>query len=332
MESHSLCSEISNDDRFREYSFLKKSGFQAGCILLCAAFLPRILKPALSALGFSYILKSISFFFLGEEGIRLFPLIQSIFLYLAGTIPAATLSLSLLRTSRVEKAPDGDTHVARLGMMALAAGAVVITFTDFLSQNLWRIGILEMESAPPMSSGSILSVVLYLIRIVLLPAALESFIFRKGLLTALRRYGDSFAIAASALLSLVMADNLTNALQYLLLGLILSYLTVKLNSAYLSFTVYASILALPILTDLLDILFKDYGKAVSSLLLMLLILLGFLSLFLALKEEGSLFSLSDKNDRMFRASYKAKIFFQNFPLTAAVLLWIILLPECYQFL
>jgi len=76
------------------------------------------------------------------------------------------------------------------------------------------------------------SIAMLVVQIAVSPALLEEFAFRGVMLQSLRRYGDKFAIFASALVFGVFHGNVVQAPFAFLLGLVLGWLTVATGSVW----------------------------------------------------------------------------------------------------
>lgn len=159
--------------------------------------------------------------------------------------------------------------IAFLSMMFLGLGLSLFSNlpSRFLVQNVtswlpWQLG----ETLPGLETASgtaVFITVLYLVRHAVFPAFFEEFLFRGIVLQSLRRFGDGFAITASAVLFGMFHGNLEQIPFAFFVGLVLGYMLVKTNNIWLC----SSIHFLNNLVATLPTLFeKSFGQDWSNFL------------------------------------------------------------------
>lgn len=111
--------------------------------------------------------------------------------------------------------------------VCLAGNYVTSIFVDFMGSA--GITLSSPEYTPPSDFGGRL---IYAISIAVVPALVEEFAVRGVILQPLRKYGDKFAILASALLFAVMHGNLIQAPFALIAGIGIGYAVCITNSIW----------------------------------------------------------------------------------------------------
>lgn len=86
------------------------------------------------------------------------------------------------------------------------------------------------------SAGTIIFAILCL---GILPAFVEEFIFRGVILQGLRKYGNCFAIIASALLFMLIHGNIQQTIYQFVFGVLAGYLVIKTGSLWVSIVIHA---------------------------------------------------------------------------------------------
>jgi membrane protease YdiL (CAAX protease family) len=104
--------------------------------------------------------------------------------------------------------------------------------TTWLMWLLNQIGIpTEMPSLEPETLNGA-NIAMYVVQVAISPALFEEFAFRGVMMQSLRRYGDKFAIVASALVFGVFHGNIVQAPFAFLLGLVMGYLAIATGSVW----------------------------------------------------------------------------------------------------
>lgn len=144
----------------------------------------------------------------------------------------------------------------------------------------------------------------------LVPAFAEEFAFRGIVLSRLRKYGDSFAIFASALLFGAMHGNTTQIVFAFLLGLIFAFVDVKTNSIIPSviihfFNNFYAVLANSMVNS--NTLTEQQSQVFSYILMVAFSLLGLLSIVYLAKTDKYFFKLHDSAKAVELLEFKNKI-------------------------
>lgn len=151
---------------------------------------------------------------------------------------------------------------------AVAVGLGVSVAGGYLSdyiQSIFRAIHLQASSpdfTPPSQPASF---ALYFFEICLLAPLLEELLFRGAILQSLRRFGDGFAIIASALLFGMIHGNLVQTPFAFLVGLALGFFVVELGSIWVSILMHFCINTLSVGLDLLS-RYSGLGDAAVNIL------------------------------------------------------------------
>ncbi len=97
---------------------------------------------------------------------------------------------------------------------------------------------ISLPDSPSFLEATPTSFALNLVVLALLPAVLEELVFRVCVLGTLRKYGDWFAIAVSAVLFGVIHGNIVQSVFALLVGLVLGYITLSTGNVRLAIGIH----------------------------------------------------------------------------------------------
>ena len=182
--------------------------------------------------------------------------------------------------------------------------------------------LVELNPGGPMPVGP-LAVLLYLIRVILIPAVFEEAIFRRGLLQAARRHGDSFAIFFSALCGGFAHYTLTDDLTGFALGLVMGYFFLRTGSLKTVIGCHALTRSIPLLMELLqNHMASQTYTAVWPLILILLAVAGLAGFVLFCRWNANAFALDDSHERGLPFRRKLLISITGIPMLAAAALWL----------
>ena len=111
----------------------------------------------------------------------------------------------------------------------LGVGVIAVAFAELFAQVLEAAGVVLLRDPelPPQEPGAFAC---YCLGATLLPALLEEVLFRGAALHALRRFGDVIAISVSTVLYTLSQSSLDQMVYAFVLGLALSYFTVRSGS------------------------------------------------------------------------------------------------------
>lgn len=170
--------------------------------------------------------------------------------------------------------------------------------SDILSQNFSLFG-LENTINFDNSSNSLLANLLYVVSTALVPALAEELAFRGILMGSLRKYGDAFAIIASAVMFGAMHGNIVQIPFAFILGLIFAYIDCKTNSIIPSIIIHFINNFYAVIMDILNnegIVSDKSFYIISYAFIIGFCILGIISFIFILKKDRNFFKLSDKND------------------------------------
>ncbi len=121
-----------------------------------------------------------------------------------------------------------------IGVMAIVIANVVTAFlVQFCEQN----GV-TFDSYKPENPTTAYQLLWVLLSNAIVPALVEEFALRGVLLQSLRKYGDAFAVLASAILFSIMHGNMTQAPFAFILGAVLAILVIMTGSLWTSMAVH----------------------------------------------------------------------------------------------
>lgn len=121
-----------------------------------------------------------------------------------------------------------------IGVMAIVIANVVTAFlVQFCEQN----GV-TFDSYKPENPATAYQLLWVLLSNAIVPALVEEFALRGVLLQSLRKYGDAFAVLASAILFSIMHGNMTQAPFAFILGAVLAILVIMTGSLWTSMAVH----------------------------------------------------------------------------------------------
>ncbi|MDR1410427.1 MAG: CPBP family intramembrane metalloprotease [Oscillospiraceae bacterium] len=129
-----------------------------------------------------------------------------------------------------------------LVVCAVIIGFALALCSDLLTNGLmWVLQQLQVPTEMPDFEPETLSganIAMFVVQIAISPALLEEFAFRGVMMQSLRRYGDGFAIVASALVFGVFHGNIVQAPFAFLLGLAMGYLAIATGSIWTSVLIH----------------------------------------------------------------------------------------------
>ncbi len=206
-----------------------------------------------------------------------------------------------------------------LFLFGLAFCAFSNMSTSLASQIFDFLGFNYNVSYPESPKG-VFGFMLSLISTVAVPALVEEFACRGIVLGALRKFGDSFAIIASAILFGVMHGNFEQIPFAFLMGLVLGFATVKSGTIWVAVAIHAFNNSISVFCDyaLADVS-QQYQNIFILVLFIVLLLLGILALLLQKQNSEEFYSLA-KSETVCTEKQKYKWFFTS----ATVIIFIVL--------
>lgn len=152
-------------------------------------------------------------------------------------VPFLILHLIQRKEKVAEELPFGTTYnreVAKnlimVSLPLMILSAIAINFVSSLFQEI--IGIEFTSSVSDMSLKGVRETILGSFSVAVIPAIIEETVIRGIVMQPLRKYGDKFAIVASALLFAVMHGNMVQIPYTIIGGLLLGYLAVATGSLW----------------------------------------------------------------------------------------------------
>ena len=179
----------------------------------------------------------------------------------------------------------GKDCVVSYAGVGLLVFAIMNYFVELLEHILNSNGIYPKVSGVPYDNSP-LSIILYLITVSVLPALIEEFAFRGVVLGLLRKYGDIFAIATSAILFGLIHANIYQTPFALVGGLYFGYLVIKTNSLLPGIIMH---FINNLSCSMVTIISKNSSfssEVLSDILNVTFIIIGIISLVYLLKKKG----------------------------------------------
>lgn len=186
---------------------------------------------------------------------------------------------------------DKELGVACIGI-GMATCVCANFFASYLISNLNSIGIDPYVPNIPYDNN-IASIILYIVSVSIVPALVEELAFRGVILGSLRKYGDGFAVIVSAALFGLFHANFLQIPFAFVIGLILGFLTVRLNSILPAMIIHFTNNFSASISDIIEHSSSDfYSNLYTTITFLVFILVGILCLIYILKKDKSFFSIS----------------------------------------
>ena len=181
----------------------------------------QIFYPAANIFGLNYISETAEWIF-------------SIIIYvLSLVIPFGIFALCIkipLRVALPFRKAKTDLSLAGV-IVGLGASVLASYVVGYLQLGLEYVGIgITMPEYD--TPKSVIGIVLYIVAVVLAPAFIEEMIFRGIVMQSLRRFGDVFAIVASALIFGIFHLNLIQMPYAFIMGLCMGYFVIRTGSLW----------------------------------------------------------------------------------------------------
>lgn len=137
----------------------------------------------------------------------------------------------------------------------------------------------------------ILGFMLTFLKIAVVPPLVEEFACRGIILGSLRKYGDGFAVVASAILFGVMHGNFTQIPFAFLVGLSLGFITVKTNTIWIAVAVHAVNNGISVILDYVTNAVSETAAGIISISVLTACSLLFAISLLLFKDNKDVFTL-----------------------------------------
>lgn len=230
-------------------------GFLLLGIAVLFSFLPTAFADLLVLLGYR---GSAYYSAYGNIHPLLYYIIQGSQFALSVGVPSIVYLLASKTPVRYAVPCQKVSPAAFLCMMFLGLGLSLFSNlpSRFLVENVtawlpWQLGEISPGSTLPSATTPAI-MTLFVVRHCVFPAFFEEFLFRGIVLSRLRRFGEGFAITASALLFGMFHGNLEQIPFAFLVGLVLGYTLVKTNQIWLCAAIHFLNNLVATVTDLLE--------------------------------------------------------------------------------
>lgn len=236
------------------------------------------------------------------------------------------LTFVLLRPRRgsisLRRFPTDGTLLSYSMIASLAVMVLMSIVTGCIERIFAYFHILELTPDYLLPSTPV-ALVLYIIRLSLLPALLEELLFRGVLLRSLRQYGDAFALVASSAAFGFIHYSITKDLSGFVMGLILGYFVIRTGSVFTAVFSRFLTLLVPLVLRLIQHIAPYSIYRITEYTLYCLILAVAIGVFILIcRREGNAFILSSGNTETC-ISRKLRAYFLNLPMFFAIVLWIV---------
>lgn len=220
-------------------------------------------------------------------------LIYSIVAIIASVLPFY-ISSSFMN-NKISDLIQFKTFDKKFGLACIGIGMITCVYADFTAYsllfNLNSIGLYPHIPDLPYDNN-IASIIMLIINISVIPPLVEEFAYRGIVLGSLRQYGDGFAILVSSVLFGLMHANFLQTPCTFIAGLILGFLTVRLNSILPAMIIhFLNNFSAVILTIIEKNFGSYYQTLVQNLFFLTLILIGILCLIYILNKDKNFFSI-----------------------------------------
>lgn len=276
--------------QMQEEQTIKRSSNGIGLSLLSSYLLMNLLSPLFLALTNALGFHRTFFFDPGFGGMHpvLYYLINGNAYLLALVLPFA-LYLKISHAQINDLMPfrkAGFLPCLELVFMGLSVCVLANYAVDLLCGNLSLIGIYPYLPDSPYSSEP-LALLLFILTTALFPAFAEEFVFRGVIMGSLRRFGDGFAVFASALIFGLFHGNLVQIPFAFLIGLVLGFVAVQTNSMWPSVWIH-------FLNNFYSCVMKIFSLSVSgkafglifAAVTLLMLLLGLVGFFFTARRDS----------------------------------------------
>lgn len=272
----------------------------------------RILKKTSSGLGFFIfiyyiVMIALQYVFIGLSNIgadgnyELTPLFLIDIIASVGSSLLIGLIYLLISNRKLSATIATKSVKINLLIPAIFIGMAVAMTANSASQILAEnFSIFGVENKVSMSNTvtSAAEAILYIIATAVVPAFAEEFAFRGIIMGSLRKYGDVFAIIASAVMFGLMHRNTTQIVFAFILGLIFGFITCKTNSIIPAIIIHFLNNLYAVILDILNttgIISERRYTSIYFLLITTFCILGLLSLIYLMKKNKAFFNISDKD-------------------------------------
>lgn len=251
-------------------------------------------------------------------------LITSIVAIIASVLPFY-ISSSFMN-NKISDLIQFKTFDKKIGLACIGIGLMTCVYADFTAYsllfNLNSIGLYPHIPDFPYDNNTA-SIIMYIISLSIIPPLVEEFAYRGIVLGSLRQYGDGFAILVSSVLFGLMHANFLQTPCTFIAGLILGFLTVRLNSILPAMIIhFLNNFSAVILTIIEKNFGSYYQTLVQNLFFLTLILIGILCLIYILNKDKNFFSIQ-RSTSVLNLKQKFKVFSSGAAMIIALVIFAI---------
>lgn len=297
-----------------ERKSLKRAGALCGLGLLAYVLIQNIIALGIQAVGLWGKYETDTFFKSGAD----------IFLTFAGVLLPFTLVNRLMKRytgagetlifdRKVGKGAFINAVVAGVGL-CMEANLISSVFITFMS----GLGFSLTSPEIPMPEG-VQGFFLSFVRVVVVAAMAEELSLRGYIMGNLKKYGDTFAIGASAVLFAIMHGNLIQSPFALIAGFGIGYFTVKTGTLWTGILIHGinNFISLA-LSYIMEAAGQEAGALITALSIYILGTAGIIGTVIFVKKNKK--NPLSVGDTVLSPAEKTGAFFFNIPMIAAFLL------------
>jgi len=164
--------------------------------------------------------------------------------------------------------PKNTPALLLAGVCIMELSTFAYMFINILLDRLFHISPVPTSGAYSYFPQSVLGVVLYFLSLVAVPALAEEFVCRYVMLNALKKYGNTFAIAATSLFFGFMHARASAFIYATAMGVFLAYIAIKTKSVWFSVILHALVNFISFVFQYLSSLSFLYEESLDLLSLM----------------------------------------------------------------
>lgn len=202
--------------------------------------------------------------------------------------------------------------------ISLCMVAQIVAVLIQINFNLFGIDI--YKGLDTKSGTGIFDLIMSTICTAVIPALVEEFAYRGLVLSILRKHGDMFAVVGSAFLFGMLHGNFAQIPFAFVVGLILAYVRIKTESMLPGILIhFGNNFYAVTATILSESLPEEYGNAIEGMLIILLVVIGFASIYYLTKNKKELFDISPEKT-LLTFGEKIKVFFSAGTVIACIVI------------
>lgn len=173
---------------------------------------------------------------------------------------------------------------------ASIVGSMLVSWLTVLLEAALHVTPIMPDSPIPIGIGAN---IIYVVSLTVAPAIFEEMLFRGVIMQSLRRFGDGFALAVSAILFGLVHGNLIQGPNAILLGLVIGYFVLRTGSLVPGMVIHFVNNALAVLfTYLLEYMSDRQAEMLNLAVFVVYLAVGALALVFLVVRHGGLFRLA----------------------------------------